>query len=322
MTGAFLFACVLLAAPASAQQLAGPEVEQTTVPGVPEAFAGEPDRMDMTARVPMDVFVRALRSLQADEATRLGDAQREAIMKTMAGFRRAAAPFEREHRGELHRLRRQAAEMDDPARDVDPERMDELRERGEAMRRAAPDPSDAQRKVWAELNDAQRAVVEVEIEAWRAEQDERAIGRMTKRFEPKIGERLEQAELTDERVRASDLPESVKQRLLQLPVKERTAAVGRARPGLLQSPDLRARIEHIDGPVTDEMLAELLLPERAKQRLARLTPDQRARVLRRFARGEVGGGRDRGDRRESPGSGLSPEPPPMERVPLPEPHDD
>jgi len=319
VTRACLLVCALLAVPATAQELAGPEVEQTTLPGSSETFGGEPDRMDMAARVPMDVFVRALRSLQPDESTRLTDEQLRTIMEAMTEFRRNAGAFEREHRAEVRELRRRASDMDDPDREVSQEQMIELRERAEAMRRAAPDPMNAQRKIWGELNEAQRAAVEGEIEKWRAEQDEKAVGRMTRRFEGTIANRLGKAKLTDERVRASDLPEQAKQRLLQLPVEERAAAIGRARRGLV-SPELRAQLAKIHGPVTDEMLDELPLPERARQRLANLTPEQRARVLRRFAeQGEPRGARRGGG--ERPHRDRSPEPPPMDRIPLPDPDD-
>lgn len=162
--------------------LRGPKVQDAGPPGVPEKFgeAMQPQPGEAAQRVPMRVFVRALKPLRdaEDGALRLSPEQTAAIREAMLAYRddvraalapqegtspRSAAgdpssdtptrakPEGRTGRSQRARVRDEQAQA---------QAVDRLRSLGEAM----PDAASYQRRVWEVLDDDQRALVEQSLE--------------------------------------------------------------------------------------------------------------------------------------------------------------
>lgn len=229
--------------------LRGPSVEDRAVPGVTPTFGEMEDKRMRAARVPMRVFLAAIRSLDAQdtpESLRLTPAQQEELasietelrtaMRTMARDRKQNAqrpePGERmRNRGPRpdaddggdapaqNERRRERVRRGDRAGAPAPEGMDDMRimegQRRERLERAmnaeaSPEIEAVRVRAWAMLDEAQQDLVRAEIDI---KMEEIRAEREARRGEGK-------PELSDENAPARERGRAVRQRLNQMSPEE------------------------------------------------------------------------------------------------------
>ncbi|MEO1008895.1 MAG: hypothetical protein AAFX79_10020 [Planctomycetota bacterium] len=128
-----------------------------------------------------------------------------------------------------------------------------LRERARELRAMMPSPVDTQNKIWAELNDDQRAHLEAVLERFSAQRDQQAEQRDRERYRKQIGDRFAEmpdapaGDATELRRWFEAQPEDVRQRV-------------------------RQRLEAIPAERREQLV----------QRLQQMSPEQRQRLLRRL----------------------------------------
>ncbi len=298
--------------------MSGPRVEERPGAGSGPGAGGRPGgerggmgrvlepRPASGDEVPHAMFIRAVRSMigpEVDESIRLSESQAEAIGEAV----RAHADAIRQHRldrvPEYQRLRQAMR----PPRDG---RVwtDEEREAAEAARvrlaelmAETPSAEAVQERVRAVLSEAQRSVLDAALRAQvrqlemirrGAEGEGRGVGRPGTR-DPRAGGVLP---ISDEEVVKLDLTDAQKALLLGLEPSERAPKLAEIMVGeaLAARSRLMRQLRAIDGPVSDEQLAEMRLPEGILERVRPLEPAQReralGRVLREMEAGERGAG--------------------------------
>ncbi|MBX3372560.1 MAG: hypothetical protein KF817_01890 [Phycisphaeraceae bacterium] len=151
--------------------LRGPRVEpEAEAPvrrrrGVAASAPGGASGMGAAEPLPMPEFLAALRGVG------LSREQQASVREIVRAHEERVRDFMETHGPEMRRLRQQVQAMRErgpraaspPMRDGDdtmtPESAPALRERAEALREAMPSPSEAQTRIWALLDDAQRRVL-------------------------------------------------------------------------------------------------------------------------------------------------------------------
>jgi hypothetical protein len=277
---AVFFAGQAIAQDQAAPPLGGPAVKERKIPGVQSSFGGGAKPGKDGRGIPPEVLQKAIGTLDQEQTpadARLTDAQRDRIKELSDEFKDAVEAYRTEHRSEVEEVRRVLGRRGDrrerpkakgPEGDqgmapepVSPEQADRIaaaRAKLADLRANAPNPQDLQTRIWNELTESQRAIVQSELGKW-----------MTEREQDKARE-------------------FVRQRLSK-------NGPGRGFPG-------------------DDQL-----PPKLRERLARLSPEERERALQRL-RERL---REEGARRR--GSSQPPEPPPapppMDEVPVPPPGD-
>lgn len=178
--------------------LRGPEVKDREVPGVREAFAeGEQGKFMRGERMPMPVFLEALKVLNAEDAPatiRATPKQEETVRAMVEKFNQDRREYMQAHQAEMRQMRQAGGpgrrpgangpdgqpgmdEMNPPGappagengagdqrarRQANAEKMRELEQ-------GAPKVEDLYTKVWEELTDTQRKAVDARLDVWRQE---------------------------------------------------------------------------------------------------------------------------------------------------------
>lgn len=173
--------------------LQGPPVDSRQVPGVEPRFGEPMERArDMRRELPPRVFQDALNGLRgeaAPEEVRLTPEQETEIDGLLEEYRGAMRAHVQQRRGELgeedrQKLRRALRERRQGDREPGPEgegrpmapeggEPGEGRARMDELRRGMPRFSDWQVKIWAELTEPQRAIVEGKLAEARERMEER-----------------------------------------------------------------------------------------------------------------------------------------------------
>jgi hypothetical protein len=291
--------------------LGGPRVKDREVPGVREAFAeGSGGRFMQRERLPLPVFVEAVRSLQSPDApaeVRLSQEQESTIRGLVTEFERQAREYRAAHRDDLRRLRQQAGPRDGGARagapapggaegmaegeaaGADQGRREAAAERLREIERNAPRVEDLYTRVWEHLSEPQRRWADAKLDAWRQE-------------------RAKQRE-----------DEYVRQRMAKKgPVAEQGA--GNAAGVDKAPPDPRAAKRPPAGADEDRRRAERR--QRVLRYFEQLPPEEQDRILERLEeriRERGLQGRPGGQARPGPAGDLAKPPPGVDRVRVPDP---
>ncbi len=335
--------------------LGGPPVVDRMPPGTQSSFTGEEGgraRMEQ-ARVPHDLFMRAVFSLDAPETPahlRLTDGQRLRIQELEDAFRRDMRAHIEKHAGELRGQMRRDRAVDRPgqpgerpealrqdrpdarpAPDARPgvapghrpearppqRRPDEPGARPEARPEARPVPQRAEpgavrppmeegeRRVQAqriaEIRRSGPQIADVEAKIWNL---------LTEEQHAHVGARLEEARREIDARRDEAYREMMTDRLR---AEREARGIEGGRPGGVDPDRRRAVLEAVE---RGELPAELLerLPERARERLLAMSPEDRRQAIGRLMERRFGE-----DRPGQPAPGQRRPPPPMESVDIPEP---
>ncbi|MFM9997132.1 MAG: hypothetical protein ACKVU4_15190 [Phycisphaerales bacterium] len=296
---ALLVVCAGAAMPAAAQQerrpeppLSGPRVREQRIPGVEQGFSegrreAGPGRREMV--IPHRVFMQAIGALRgdgehaADESLRLTPEQDDKIAALDREFRESMRAFTEQSRGEQpeagRRARRAPGDAGAPSEmpaDRVRERVDRpeggpdgapsperRRERLDAMRENAPRPTDTHTKMFAVLDQPQRAFVKERVDAWRKQTEER------------MGEEYMQRRLRERQ------PEGAPPQGQPRPGAGRPGA---DRPGADRPGQGRPGADRPGAPDQDQPGAA---PQRDRvrrliERLGQLPPEERERILSRI----------------------------------------
>ncbi|MCQ3939721.1 MAG: hypothetical protein DPW19_01275 [cyanobacterium CYA1] len=334
--------------------LRGPGVVDRMPPGWQSSFTGqegERTRMEQ-ARVPHDLFMRAVFSLDAPEAPRhlrLTDGQRLRIQELQEAFRRDVRAHVEKHADELRGQVRRDGAIDRPVQPgarpggapggqpearplqrrpgepaVGPEPRSEGRPgaRPNPETRPAPDARPVPQRVepdvvrpptmdererrahaqrLAEIRRSGPRIADVEAKVWNLLTEEQQVH---------VGARLEAARREIDARRDEAYREMMTDRLRA----EREARGLDAGPSGGDDPARRRAIRQAleRGDIPAELLERL--PERARERLRAMSPEDRRRAIERLMERRFGEGRP-----EQPAPGQRRPPPPMDSVDIPEP---
>ncbi len=261
--------------------LKGPAVKDGRVPGEYRSFGeggkGGKDRMQQ--ETPHRLFVRAFESVRGEgvePAIRLSEEQDSRLGAIDRQFRDAIESYRKDHASEARELiaklppaeRRKAADLlggqggpkrpldgnkprngpkadkpdrdSDPMQAMDPKAAEDARARLKELLQGAPKPADTHVKMFAVLNEAQKPVVEKELERLKKEtQGRREPGKIDKGLEKgkgsvknKPGADAKPLTLNDPRI-----PERMRERIKSLPPEQQAEALKRASERLRNNPD-------------------------------------------------------------------------------------
>lgn len=299
----FLFTLLLSASGTLAQEqssppLGGPRVKERKIPGVQSRFgeAGKPGR-DGRASIPPEILQKAIGVLTSDqtpEESRLSDGQRERIAAHTEEFKASVEAYKAEHRAEMERIRRVLGDRVGPR----PEG-----KKPTENARGVDTPQSAEES--AQIAGARERMAEIRQNAPNPQDlHTRVWNELTV---PQ--QRLVQAEvdrwLTE---RDQDMAREYVRKRIQ-----------RTKPGAPGS-------ERMDPDRPEAAKPDLeSLPPRLRERLARMSPEEREkaveRLKERIKERRKGGPDGPAKRRPDRPAGRPPEPPPMESVPVPSPED-
>lgn len=257
--------------------LKGPAVKDGGVPGEYRSFAGGgkggKDRMQQ--EIPHRQFVQAfnvLRGEKADEQLRLTDSQDSQLRAIEQGFREEMESYRKEHEGEARELlaklpaderrkiggflagqgpkrpldggKRGEPKADKPDGDgmqeTDPKAAEGARARLRELFQGAPKPADSHAKMFAVLTDAQKPVVQKELERMKKEaQDRREPGKIERGVEKGKGDVKNRTKTGGEPLTLDDprIPERMRERIRSLPPEQQAEALKRALERLKKRPD-------------------------------------------------------------------------------------
>lgn len=180
--------------PPADRPLAGPPVKQDRPAGLGGQFSdGKGDRKGpMTERVPMRLYSQAVERLRAEDAPadlRLSREQEQEIRQIEMNFRNVMQEHVRRARVEGGAQVKPLP----PTGEVDKDQMaaenQRARARNQEFMRNAPDPTDAQVRIYAVLNPAQQKFVEGEVAKVQAELEKRRTEEyMQRQLQKKKGE--------------------------------------------------------------------------------------------------------------------------------------
>ncbi len=192
--------------------LGGPAVNTNTVPGERGEFGGGKGgfKKEGPKEIPHQAFMEAITLAVGPNAPadlRLSDDQRKQVTAASEQFTAAQREFMKNHKGEIDKLRTsslkekrteggKAAKKGDaesamqPA-DATPEQRDAMMEEMRQLRDNAPKPGDVHKKIWAVLNPAQQAAVQVKLDEVKAriksKVDEKMLEKEKERVAKKLG---------------------------------------------------------------------------------------------------------------------------------------
>lgn len=259
-------------AKSDAPALQGPRVEDGGTPSIRRDFGGGGKDMKGNRPIPPQAFQRALSKLRGEgvsENLRLTEEQEKQIKSVQQEFEAAAAKFREENKAEVEALRAQArAKMDEGGQPDGG-----LRQKMEELRAKGPDPRDAQVRIMNTLNEAQRQVVQSELDAARDRMNERGARDFAKR----------QAQNLEGKGRPqggrgfdpNNLPPRMKERLDKMSPEEREQAMQRLRERASRGGEgSRGGSRGLDRAVLEQLTPE----QRAE--LETMAPAERRQLLR------------------------------------------
>ncbi|MBS0195887.1 MAG: hypothetical protein JSR77_03935 [Planctomycetes bacterium] len=171
--------------------LKGPPVKEGGVPGENRKFTGgKGDRKErMVTQIPHPMFLRAFESIKGDSvdaAVRLSDEQSKKLTAIDASFKDAQKKYKDQHMDEVNKLREDLpkdarrrldtqlgtrpakgtpdAEDMDGDKPVDEKKAEAAKARMKELLEGAPKPDEYHAKMWAVLTDAQKPVVQKELD--------------------------------------------------------------------------------------------------------------------------------------------------------------
>lgn len=322
--------------PKTGGSLGGPAVQDRNVPGVAGQFGEgmEGKKRGQAMRLPPQVFRDAMNAVMGDDApadVRVSAEQREKFEGWFDEFQDSVRAYQREHRAEIQELRRKAGDQrgrrpggadrgapaQDPEMSADDKDAAAARDQLRQIMEGAPKIEDIHTKVWAELNEKQKAAVDEKLAVFRERQAQDREENYVRQKASKKANGAEQAREMERDRAAED-----GQRPPRRPAAD-GAAPGR-RPGGPGGPGA--------GGPEGQRGASNVSPERrdrVMRLLNRLTPEQQDQVIARLEERLRDAGLDgpQGGRRPEGRRGGPKPPPPMDGVnvpppPPPEPMDD
>ncbi len=268
---------LVFASPALAQSeadiLRGPKVDQTRMPGVEAQFGSSPMSQQMTGRmvVPQREFEKMLGKLnsdKADPAIRLTDEQSEQVRAIQAEHSKAYRAYVVEHAEEIRALREKAGMGG--GRAVADRRRGSDKTDNDAMSDDAPSESRVKApKPTKEQEAARTALRELMSGAPKGEHAQTKIYAVLTD---------DQRVFMDEQVEAYRTAQLAKRDEGRMERFKREAEADFEKRQKNGAGAQRA----IPDEISDEMLASMRLPERAKERLAGMTPSERSQALKQM----------------------------------------
>lgn len=314
--------------------LGGPAVQDRNVPGVAGSFGEgvEGKKRTQAMRLPPQVFRESMNAVMGDDApadVRVTAEQREKFEGWFDEFQDSVREYQRTHRQEIQELRRKTGDQRGrrpggggggpqrgaPSQDdqmnaaPDDKEVAAARDQLRQIMEGAPKIEDIHTKVWAELNEKQKAAVDEKIAVFRERQ---AQDREENYVRQKTGKKAEGAEQARQMEQERAAPDG--QRPPRRPAAD-GAAPGR-RPGGPGGPGAGGP-EGQRGPsnVSPERR------DRVMRLLNRLTPEQQDQVIARLEERLRDAGLDgpQGGRRPDGRRGGPKPPPAMDDVNVPPP---
>lgn len=326
---------VAFAEPASGEPvLQGPKVTDGGVPGTRRNFgdgqSGDPKQRLADRPVPQREFMRAIGALRDDktpENLRLTDDQQAKIKSINQEFEQSMSEFRQAHKGEFEEMRGQFGDRGRPPRppqgkaDADGEPMmpppdapkppegkapnEAARQKFEELRAQAPNPKDAQAKIFAVLSDEQKPLVQERLETIKKDMAERGL---EGRAREEVRRRLQKQNGPDGAQRKFDpenLPPQLKERLANMTPEEREQAMQKIRERFQNGP--RAGAEGRGGPRQDGPDA---LPADLRETWESMTPEERQFLIQKLREKAREEGRDMPPPRRRPKPPQDDAPPP------------
>ncbi len=289
--------CGSVAMAQSQPALKGPAVKDRDVPGVVGEFGSAGGQRRQAERLPAEAFRKALSVLtaaDAAEAIRASDEQRAEFKTLVEEFESRVKEYRRANGKQIAELRKLGGEQvgaKDAKRpkgeqgnagdtmqsmsEADQKARDEARAKLRELMEGAPKIEDVYTKVWAGLNESQRAAVDAEIATFREQQakqreEQYVRQRVGKQNEPK-GADAKPGAATDTKKPAGDGDDDMmKPSGVETAKKEGGASKLAERPlASRMSPERRERLMRILSQMTPEEQDQLLerLESRIKERV-------------------------------------------------------
>jgi DNA-binding MarR family transcriptional regulator len=304
--------------PASdAPVLKGPQVQDGGIPGMRRPFGdgqgGDPKQRLADRPVPQREFMRALDSLHDEntpENLRLTDEQQEKIRAVNEDFQKAVLDFRQQHRAEIAELRKSAPNSpNSPAPGAapgpaDPDKMTDAdapqrppqpppegtpaRQKFEELRALAPNPKDYQARIFAVLTEAQRPIVEKNLQHIRQELGDAAYANRAKQEvhrQLQKGRAQLDAIANGGPVDLSKLPPRLRERLEAMTPEEREEAIKKFRERYAnRAPGAAAGEAPDSAPSTQgapARAARNAMPADLQETWSSLSPEERRALVQR-----------------------------------------